>query len=274
MMNINKLLFITDFEELWFDALNSLMDLRNAGLNHVVFLHVIEREKVAMHRGTGYLKDVEVRLKEMANVRFINWAESLFEKGMECGAYIVIGDPVSKAVSAAKEEEIDLIVTGRHQKGRFEELYASSETIELLRRTATPVMVHKYMLKSGKVNERPFEKPLLAIDWSPSSKKALEFLISIKDAIQKAEIIHVLSEKEIKGLSKTEMQKMQKSSKKRLEETRDTLEREGINSGSHLYIGDVASQIEKAAYEQEATMVILGTTGKSSLKERFLGSVS
>ncbi|MDO9462474.1 MAG: universal stress protein, partial [Deltaproteobacteria bacterium] len=65
-MQIKKLLFVTDFEELWFDALQSLMDLRKVGLSHVVFLQVIEREKVAMHRGTGYLKSEELKLKEMA----------------------------------------------------------------------------------------------------------------------------------------------------------------------------------------------------------------
>ena len=50
-MKIVKMLFVTEFDELWFDALQSLMGLRKAGLNHVVFLHVIQREKVAMRRG-------------------------------------------------------------------------------------------------------------------------------------------------------------------------------------------------------------------------------
>jgi len=272
-MKINKLLFITDFEELWFDAIKSLMDLKKAGLNHVVFLHVIKREDVAMRRGTGYLKETEVRLKEMANVRFINWAESIFEQGMECGAYIVVGDPVPKAVSAAKEEKIDLIVTGRHKKGKLEELYGGSETIELLRRSATPVMVHKFMLGSGKVNDKPFERPLLALDWSPSSQKALEFLVAIKDALKKVEIIHVISENKMKGLSKIELQKIQKYSKKGLDEACGTFEKEGIEVAAHLYIGEITSQIEKAAREREASMIVAGTTGKSGWKERILGSV-
>jgi len=33
-------------------------------------------------------------------------------------------------------------------------------------------------------------------------------------------------------------------------------------------------QIEKAATEREATMIVAGTTGKSPLKEIFLGSVA
>ena len=89
-MKIQKLLFATRLEELWFDALQSLMDLRKADLNHVVFLNVIERDKVAMRRGTGYQKGEEIKLREMVNVRFIDWAETLFEQGMEVGALILL----------------------------------------------------------------------------------------------------------------------------------------------------------------------------------------
>jgi hypothetical protein len=34
-MEIKKMLFVTDFEGLWFDALRSLMALRAVGLDHV-----------------------------------------------------------------------------------------------------------------------------------------------------------------------------------------------------------------------------------------------
>ncbi|MGD8368059.1 MAG: universal stress protein, partial [Desulfobacterales bacterium] len=76
-MDIQKLLFVTKFEELGFDALQSLLTLRGAALNHVVFVNVIERSRVAMRRGTGYIKSEEVRLRERANIRFIDWAEHL-----------------------------------------------------------------------------------------------------------------------------------------------------------------------------------------------------
>ena len=55
-MKITKILFVSEFGELWLDALQSLMSLRKAGMNDVAFLHVISRDKVAMRRGTGYLK--------------------------------------------------------------------------------------------------------------------------------------------------------------------------------------------------------------------------
>jgi len=83
-MKIEKLLFVTKFEELGFDAVRSLLSLTKADLNHVVFINVIERDRFAMSR-VGYRKDEEIRLREAANIRFIDWSENLFEQGLEVG---------------------------------------------------------------------------------------------------------------------------------------------------------------------------------------------
>jgi len=273
-MKTKKMLFVTQFEELWFDALQSLMDLRKSGFNHVVFLHVIERDKVAMRRGKGYLKDQEVKLREMANVRFIDWAEDLFVQGMEVGAYIVVGDILPKIISTAEEEGVDLIVTGRHRRPKLEELYAGSETLELLRRTSTPVLIHKYMLPSGKINEKPFERPLLALDWSPASENAVRYLLGFKDIIKKVVVIHVAGEKTFRSDSAMEIQAIRKKSRQKMEEVCDAFRDVGIEADSHLYVGATCEQLEKAAQEREATMIVGGTTGKQPLKEIFLGSTA
>ncbi len=273
-MKFKKMLFVTNFDELWFDALESLMELRKAGLDHVVFLHVINREQVAMHRGAGYLKDEDVRLKQMADVRFIDWAESIYERGMECGAYVVVGDPLPKILSTAETEGVDLIVTEAHKRTKLEKLFASSTTMELLRRSKTPVLVHKYMLPSGKVNNKPFDTPLFVTDWSSPSERALEQLIDIKKAVKKVVVVHVVSDDVVKGKSKNDLMKIQKENKKRLEDICITFEDEGVEANFHLYMGDVVSQIETAAREQNATMIVMGATGKGAWRARWLGGVS
>lgn len=256
-MEIKKMLFVTDFEELWFDALQSLMGLRKAGLDHVVLLHVIDR-------GIGYhTTEEKERLMAMAEARFIDWSQSLFEEGMECGSYILVGDTVAKILAAAEEERVNLIVTSPHKK-----------TIELLRKTTIPVLVHKYKAESGRVNDKPFERPLLATDWSPPAARALELLISLKSIMKRLQVIHVVTEKAMVGLGKKGLQKMERENKKRLDELCNTLEGEGIEAESHLYIGDATTQIENAARERETTLIATGTTGKGAWQARWLGSVS
>jgi nucleotide-binding universal stress UspA family protein len=271
-MDIKKLLFVTKFEELGFDALQSLLSLRKASLNHVVFVNVIERDRVAMHRGTGYLKEEEIRLRETANIRFIDWAEDLFEQGMEVGVYIVVGSLVSEVIKAAQKEETDLIVIGRSHKGVLEHLYSGSDITELLRRVEIPVLVYKQLSETAIAIEKPFEKPLLAIDWSPASLNAVEYLKALKDVIQELDVIHVVSQKKLKGTSAMGIQAIRKDTRKKLDEICNVFEAEGIKADAHVYIGEPDEEIEKAAREHQATMIVLGSSGKTAWVERWLGS--
>jgi len=273
-MKITTMLFVSEFEELWFDALQSLMGLRKAGLNHVVFLHVIPRESVAMRRGTGYLKQEERKLREIADIRFIDWAETLFEEGMEVGAHISIGNVVPKILSVAEIEKVDLIVTARMKRGKFEEIFLGSETSDLLRRTEKPVLIYNYQSQSGKVGENPFERLLLALDWSVSSEKVLDFVLAMKQAVKRVEIMHVLSEKHIGKLSKMEAHKVERESKKRLDEVCDAFVQERFDARPHLYIGDREEQIQRGAAEHRATMIVLGTRQATAWREKWSGSIS
>jgi nucleotide-binding universal stress UspA family protein len=271
-MDIKKLLFVTKFEELGFDALQSLLSLRKASLNHVVFVNVIERDRVAMHRGAGYLKEEEIRLRETANIRFIDWAEDLFEQGMEVGVYIVVGSLVSEVIKAAQKEETDLIVIGRSHKGVLEHLYSGSDITELLRRAEIPVLVYKQLSETAIAIEKPFERPLLAIDWSPASLSAVEYLKALKEVIQELDIIHVVRQKKLKGASAMGIQAIRKDTRKKLEEICNVFESEGVKADAHVYIGEADEEIEKAAREHQASMIVLGSSGKTAWVERWLGS--
>ncbi len=271
-MEIKKILFVTRFEDLCYDALQALLDLEKASLEHVVFMNVIERDKVATYR-TGYKKDAEIKLRETANIRFIDWAEALFERGMEVGVYITVGSVVSQVIKAAEKEEADLIVIGRSQKGVLEKLYSGSDIAEILRRVPTPVLVYKYMGEGIKTLDQPFEKPLLAMDWSPASLKAVEYLKTLKDVMPAISIAHVTSDKALTGSSSMEIQKLRKETRKKLDEIADQFEAQGIDARSHVYIGEPVEEIEKAARENQATMIVLGSSGKSAWAERWIGSM-
>ena len=272
-MDIKKMLFVTKFDDLCFDALQSLLTLRQASLNHVVFVNVIEREKVAMHRGLGYQKMEEIRLRETANIRFIDWAETLFEQGLEVGVYIVVGNLVTQVFEAVRKEEADLIVIGRSQKRFFDQLYSGSDVIELIRRTAIPVLVYKPSPDKIEVLDQPFKRPLLAVDWSPASMRAEEYLRPLTHVIEQVHVIHVVNEKEIKGDSAMSVQKLRKQTRMKLEEICDRLAGVGIDARAHVYIGEPDEQIERAARECQATMVAMGSSGKVEWVERWLGSI-
>ncbi|MCP3873933.1 MAG: universal stress protein [Desulfobacteraceae bacterium] len=273
-MKIKKLLFVTKFEELCYDALNSLLALRGAALEHVVFLNVIERDKVAMKRGSGYLKEEEVKLKETANIRFIDWAENLFEMGLEVGAYMEVSTLIPEILKVVKKESPDLIVIGRSHKGPLEHLYAGSDVIELIRRTDIPTLVFKHMKDDNIVPEKLFERPLFATNWSETGKKTVEYIKGLKEVIGEIHIIHVVKESALKSSDTHEVQKVRKTERKKLDNLCDELEEAGVNARPHVYVGEPQKEIEKAAKEYQATMVILGSSEKAAILERWMGSIS
>lgn len=271
-MDIKKLLFVTKFNDLSFSSLKSLAYLRSASLDHVVLVNVIEREKVGMHRGLGYQKSEELRLKETANIRFIDWAEALFEKGMEVGIYIVVGNLVKKVIEANRKEEADLIVIGRSDKGFLDQLYSGSDVTEIIRQSGTPVLVYKPPTDKIDLLDKPFDRPLLATDWAPAAVKAEELLLPLKGVIQKVNVIHVASEKDLKG-SAMQIQKVRKDSRAKLETIVERLEKHGITADAHVYIGDPIQEISRAAEDCQSSMIVMGSSGKTAWSERWLGSI-
>jgi nucleotide-binding universal stress UspA family protein len=271
-MEIAKLLFVTKFNDLSFNALQSMLSLRKAGLTHVVFLNVIEREKVAMHRGLGYQKAEEIRLRETANIRFIDWAEHLFEQGMEVGVYIVVGNLVSQIVDATAKEKADLVVIGHSRKRLVDQLYSGSDITELIRRTSVPVLVYKPPTDKINLLDNPFERPLLATDWSAAGKEAEQLLKPLKGVVDRIDVIHVADEKELKG-SAMQVQKLRKQTRAKLDGIADGFEENGIEARAHVYIGDPMKEIERAAADCQSSMIVLGSSSRSAWKERWLGSL-
>jgi nucleotide-binding universal stress UspA family protein len=238
----------------------------------VVFVNVIERDRVALRRGTGYQKSEEIRLREAANIRFIDWAEDLFEQGMEVGVYIVVGSLVPQVIKAAQKEEADLIVIGRSHKGVLEQLYEGSDVIELLRRTAIPVLVFKPLSEDPTDLEMPFKRPLLATDWSPACLKAVEYLKTLAEVAEEISVAHVVDEKSLVGTDSHAVQKTRKEVRARLEEICEVFEDAGIRSRPRIYVGNTEEEIEKAARECQSTMIVLGSSAKSRWVEKWLGS--
>jgi len=68
------------------------------------------------------------------------------------------------------------------------------------------------------------------------------------------------------------IQAIRKETRKKLEEICDIFELEGVKADAHVYIGDATEEIEKAAREHQASMIVLGSSGKTAWVERWLGS--
>jgi nucleotide-binding universal stress UspA family protein len=193
---------------------------------------------------------------------------------MEVGVYIVVGSFASQVIQAAEKEKVDLIVLSPEKKGRLEQIYSGSDITEIVHRCATPVLVYKYLSNKGPLAENPFEKPLLAINWSDTSQRAIQYLKSLKAVIREVDVIHVASEKDLKETSAMGIQKTRKENRRKLEGLCDELEAKGITAKPHVYIGETISEIDKAARECQSSMIIAGSPRKRLWKDRWGSSIS
>lgn len=280
-MGVKRILFATRFEELAYDALESVLDLRDAGLEEIVLTYIVPREDVAFVPYGGYMKDEEERQREQARIRFEDWEKALSRADVRSKVRIEEGEVVPKLMKIAEEERVNLIVAGRKRRSKTERVYVGSHMIDLLRRSSIPVLVSKYSVYCDiegacieRINEHPFERPLLVTDWSEPSRRALDFAKGLKGAIKKLDIAHVIGVKISKNLNKTELRRLESESKERLDQYCEDLTNAGIDCRPHLSAGRTTSEIMRLCRDLDCSMTLLGTTGKDRVRALFLGSVS
>jgi nucleotide-binding universal stress UspA family protein len=94
----------------------------------------------------------------------------------------------------------------------------------------------------------------------------------LKDTVKEVHLVHVADEKELKGPSAMAIQKTRKEARDKLDEICEEFEAAGIKAREHVYVGDPDEEIEKAAKDCQASMIVLGSSAKAAWVEKFLGS--
>lgn len=280
-MKIEKILYPTRFVELDLNALESLFILKEVGLKEVILFYVIPRDEVGFVPYGGYLKEEENRIREEARIRFEDWQKTLSANGIGSKIIIEVGEPVANILRIAEKEKVNLIVVGRKKRTGAERPFFGSRTLQIITRSKIPTLVSKYMVQfewDGEIvtrlNDDIFRRPLLATDWSAYSERALETLTSFNGIIEKAFVCHVICVKISKGLDKSELYRIERESKERLEDYCKRLKAFGIEAEPHLGAGRTPLEIIRLSRDLQASMIIMGTTGKDFLHELWLGSVS
>ncbi len=280
-MAIRKVLFHTRFREFAFNALKLVLDLKKTGLQEIVLTYIIPYEEVAYVPYGGYLKEKEEQIRAEIRTRFQDWQKSLSALGIEAKCRIATGVANAEILTIAAEEHVDLIVTGRKKRTPFEKVYVGSHVLDILRRSAVPVLMVKYMVEfeaDGEihthVNKQIFKRPLIATDWSRPSANALQALFSLQGLAEKVLIIHVIDSKLSKGLDATALEALKAESKRRLQACEQDAKAAGFAAEFHLGMGKTVPEIIRLSREHGATLIALGRTGKDWFKEYWLGGVT
>jgi nucleotide-binding universal stress UspA family protein len=144
-----KVLYPTDFSDVAGKAMGYLKQLKDAGTEEVVILHVVDARyihrnlHIPMHYALKDFSELEEKYAIEAQDAANTLAETLTEMGFEVKVRIERGIPFKEILRVESEEDVSLIVIGSHGRSNVEEMLLGSVSEKVIRKAKKPVLVVK-----------------------------------------------------------------------------------------------------------------------------------
>ena len=144
-----KVLYPTDFSDVAGKAMGYLKQLKDAGTEEVVILHVVDARyihrnlHIPMHYALKDFSELEEKYAIEAQDAANSLAETLTEMGFEVKVRIERGIPFKEILRVESEEDVSLIVIGSHGRSNVEEMLLGSVSEKVIRKAKKPVLVVK-----------------------------------------------------------------------------------------------------------------------------------
>jgi nucleotide-binding universal stress UspA family protein len=137
-----KILFPTDFSDVSQKAVKYIKQLKGAGAQEVIVLHVIdEKELLVLSRVPDqYLQITTLMEKEIAKEMAAVEADMAAE-GFSVKLIVKTGKPFTEIMMTATEEKVSIIVVGSHGKSNIGEMLMGSVSENVIRHAKVPLLV-------------------------------------------------------------------------------------------------------------------------------------
>lgn len=127
-----------------------------------------------------------------------------------------------------------------------------------------------------------FKRILYPTDFSDVSKKAMDYIQQLKDGgAERVLVLHVIDQRGLQALEQYASAKslelerrIMNDAKQDLQALKDELKKSGFAVETRIERGVPVREILKAEAEENPSVIVIGSHGKSNLEEMFLGSVS
>ena len=127
-----------------------------------------------------------------------------------------------------------------------------------------------------------FKKILYPTDFSDVSKKALDYIVQLKDAgTKEIVLLHVIDERGIGAISRygtgsaqTVIGRIEKEAREEGKKIEKKLMQSGFIVKARIETGIPFKEILTVEEEEKVSAIVIGSHGKTNLEEMLLGSVS
>ena len=187
MVELNRILCAVDFSEFSRRALGHALALGRCYGSTVTALHVIAPVPAMMagpyHFGAEIPPPMTLPTMgyDIATQELDRLVAAEQVPGVRIEALVAEGAHVHREILAQADRlTADLVVLGTHGRSGFERLFLGSTTEKVLRKTTHPLMtVPPRMPEAHPVGTAPFTRILCGIDFSGSSRLALDYAMSL-----------------------------------------------------------------------------------------------
>lgn len=273
-----KILFPTDFSAYANAVFSCLSDLQKAGLQTVILLNVIRDSTVPMTEEArrGDLQRVEWSAREQLNILQM----ALSGTGLRVITRIAYGSPAEQILQTAYDERVSLIVMGAQGKTLSEQLLLGSVAYQVARYSTIPVLLQKaHTVRSLErtechlMCEQMFLRVLHPTDFSDCANTAFHLIRRLKNAgTQEVIVLHVQDERAMQHRSTDQVAEFDQKDQARLDKLYSALRILGIEARVLLRRGHPVIETLRVADELQASLIVLGTKGRSAIREILSGS--
>lgn len=267
-----SLLFPTDFSPEADQLAKCLHEIKPLGIEEIVLLNVVELgPQIGFASDTfeqmlAWKKDAEQRLTELK--------ERIQTNGIRCRWRLELGKPALEIVRVAVEERMSLIAMGTHLHGFLRGALIGSVSHDVVRYAPVPVLVLKVVVMGelgtadcAFVCQHIFRRVLFPTDFSDCAAEALSYVKEMKAAsVHEVVVLHVRDKRKEADDEET--------ARNHMERIRSELEFFGFSVASIIADGNPAETIDRVAREQDVSLIVIGSHGRSAAEDVLLGSVS
>lgn len=274
----SRALFPTDFSDYASAVLACLPDLKAAGLRDVVLLHVIRGADVPMPETVN--RDSLERARWGAE-EHLNIARMALEgQGLRVRTRIEYGSPGAEIARVAQEELVHLIVIGAQGWTAAQELLLGSVANQVVRYATVPVLIEKFEMvrelghvRCRHVCAQMFERVLHPTDFSACADEAFQVVKRLKaTGTQEVILLHVQDQRAMAHRPTEQLAEFDREDAARLEKMARALVLFGLTPRILIRHGVPFQETLKVADEEDVGLIVLGSYGRSAVKELFAGS--
>jgi len=273
-----RALFPTDFSDYANSVLACLPDLKVAGLREVVLLHVIRSSDVPMPETVNRESLERVRWGAEEHLNIARMA--LEGQGLRVRTWIEYGSAPAHIVQVAQDELASLIVIGAQGRTAAQELLLGSVAYQVLRQATVPVLIQKFEvvrelghIACRRVYGQMFTRVLHPTDFSECADEAFQIVKRLKAAgTQEVTLLHVQDERAMEQRTPEQLAQFNREDTAGLEKLARALILFGLNAHILVRQGIPFQEALKVAEEEDIGLIVLGSHGRSAIREVFTGS--